>query len=364
MTKLSKSFSKNKNFIFFGAVIVMLINLSVCCFAGWLLLRSWSGQPLSEPLSLSTLNPTTEAGLLEDGNQSSREEGDSSHTNDPATNWGDLSTEGENELIFLAIAIDYRGDDYIYGLADSIRLVRVDFDEAQINVVSLPRNLLVNVPTDRITAENPTLLNQSYFFGSPGMGKYAGDGYGAGALAETIQSNFGITVDHYVVIDFGGFIEMVDVLGGIEVDLPVALDDRPSVYFPAGKQILSGEEALQLARARTNYTDLERVNHQNLVLQAVFRKLVDPAVIYRLPTLANTLQDSVLTDVSPEQILTLTALLQRLDEDQILYANPPDDVIANDDQYIPSVRQEMQILRWDSTFIDWLNRSLWMEIEE
>lgn len=364
MAKLSKSFTKNKNFILVGAVIIMLINLSVCCFTGLVLLRSWSGQPLSEPLALPALGPTAEASFPEDENQSSGEEGDSSQTNDPASNWQGSSSDGENELIFLAIAIDYRGDNYVYGLADSIRLVRVDFDEAQINVVSLPRNLLVNVPADRITAENPTLLNQSYFFGSKGMGKYAGDGYGAGALAETIQSNFGITVDHYVVIDFGGFIEVVDVLGGIEVDLPVALDDRPSVYFPAGKQVLSGEEALQLARARTNYTDLERVDHQNLVLQALFRKLVDPAVIYRLPTLANSLQDSVLTDVSPEQILTLTALLQRLEEDHILYANPPDDVITNDDQYIPSVRQEMQILRWDSTFIDWLNRSLWMEIEE
>ncbi len=359
--RLSKSFLQNRNFLFISAGIIILLNLGTWCFGALFVMNFWAKQPIGEPLTLATLDPAVEEYFLPE--EAPVEEGETSQEPEIAENSSSVPSGEKNEWIFLAVAIDYRGENYVYGLADVIRLVRIDFDRAQINVVSLPRNLLVNVPTNRIQAENPILLNQAYFFGSEGMLKYSGSGYGAGALAETIQANFGITVDHYVVINFGGFIQIIDALGGIEVNLPKEIKAEKEVLFPAGPQRLNGEEALKLARTRTNYSDMERMDHQNLILQGIFRKLIDPGVIYQLPELVNTFMGSVLTDVSPEQILTLINLLPRLSEEKIEYASPPADLVTADKQYIPSVRYEMQILRWDTQLIDWIHRSLWTDVE-
>jgi LCP family protein required for cell wall assembly len=336
-------------------------NLLFWVFVAIFLLRIWSAEPMGESLTLATLAPMTEI-------ESSEEDPPMTELEQTQESYqAEIPEQTESgtgrELIFLAAAIDYRGDDYLYGLADSIRLVRIDFDEPQINVVSLPRSLLVNVPTDRIQAQNPILLNQAYFYGTPGMQHYIGSGFGAGSLAETIQYNFGVSVNHYVVVDFQGFIQLVDILGGIEVDLPEEVDGRPQVYFPAGKQVLNGEEALQLARTRKNYTYIERMGNQDIILQALFRKLKSPLVIYRLPQIVDSLKDSIFTDVSPEQIMSLIFLLQRIDEQDIVYASPPSDVVVNDKVYIPSVDYTMQILRWDTQFIDWLYQSLWSSKE-
>lgn len=361
MTKLSKSFTTNRNFLLIGAGILMIGNLMFWIFASIFLAQLWLAEPIGESLTLATLESVHEENLSADGLPMT--EADQIQEGQPEPDSGDPIAGSDRELVFLAAAIDYRGDNYLYGLADSIRLVRVDFSNKKIYVASLPRSLLVNVPTDRIQAENPILLNQSYFYGTPGMQHYVGSGFGAGSLAETIQYNFGISVDHYVVVDFKGFIQLVDALGGIEVDLPEAVDGRPEVFFPAGKQTLSGEQALQLARTRNNYTDIERISNQTFILQALFRKLKSPLVIYRLPQVVNSLQDVIFTDVSPEQIMSLILLLQRIDEQDIVYTNPPSDVIANDKVFIPSVNYTMQVLRWDTEFTDWLNRSLWPSIE-
>ncbi|NSW52364.1 MAG: LCP family protein [Anaerolineae bacterium] len=274
--------------------------------------------------------------------------------NDGRTVCGD-----QREMYFVAAAIDYRGDDYLYGLADVVRLVRVDFTVPQANVITLPRSLLVNVPTDRIRAENPVLLNQSYFFGTPGMQYYSGSGYGAGSLAETIHYNFGIPADHYLVVDFQGFMQLVDALGGIEVDLPEAVDDMPRSFFPAGKQVLNGEQALQLARIRQKYSDTDRMNNQTIILRGIFNKLRDPAIVLQLPQLVSTLQDSVVTDVSVNEIQSLLCVFQKMDQEQVYYAMPPQDVITTDWVFIPSLQQEMEVLQWGEPFKTWLYQSLW-----
>ena len=215
------------------------------------------------------------------------------------------------ELTILMTAIDQRSPDYLYGLADVIRLVHIDFRTSQVNVVSLPRALLVNVPQESLRVEGPILLNQAYFFGSPGMGYFNGAGYGAGSLAETIDYNFGIHSDQYVVVDFRSFVQFVDAIGGIEVDLPTFVDDMPSSYFPAGKQTLDGAQALTLARVRSKYSDLIRIDNQTIVMKAIFDRLKNPAIIVKLPKIYNALKGSFISDASADQIPSLVCQLSK-----------------------------------------------------
>lgn len=344
--------------VYLGILSGVLLVTGLATYFFWL--RPYLRQPMGESFTLPTLS--LESGIY-DPAAAPQEELMQIQEDYWDDNRGKPVCGSQQELLILAAAIDYRGGDYLYGLADVIRLIRVDFTEPQVNVVILPRALLVNVPTDRIRAENPILLNQAYFFGTPGMQYYVGDGFGAGSLAETIQYNFGISAQQYVVINFDGFIQLVDALGGVEVDLPEVVVDDPYGYFPAGKQTLNGEQALRLARVRKQYSDLIRTDNQTLILQAIFRKLQDPAVLLRLPEITATLQDAVITDGSPDQITELICVLQKMGDREVLYAAPPAELITTDWVYVPSVQQQMEVYRWDRDFTVWMYQSLWAQAE-
>lgn len=89
------------------------------------------------------------------------------------------------------------------------------------------------------------------------MGYYYGPGGGAGLLAATLKQNFDLDVDNYGVVNMETFVKFVDALGGIDIDLPQPVDGTPELpFFNAGKQHLSGTQALALARIREKYSTL------------------------------------------------------------------------------------------------------------
>jgi len=267
------------------------------------------------------------------------------------------------EWIVILAGLDYAEKDpsYLYGLADVVRIVRVNFITPSVNIVALPRALLVNIPEDHLLVPGPILLNQAYFYGARGMGYYTGSGFGAGSLAETIQYNFGITADHYLVVNFQAFVGFIDAIGGIDIDLPTYIDDRPSGYFPPGKQHLDGERTLYLARIREKYSDLIRINDQSMIIDAIFQKLKDPSVIARIPAIYSSLKDSVITDTSPSQIETALCIFSKLEKDDLHFYDPIPELMDYDWEYIPTLKHDMDIFRWDQNFLDWLYRSLWSE---
>jgi LCP family protein required for cell wall assembly len=263
----------------------------------------------------------------------------------------------------LMVGIDYRSGDYLYGLADVIRVVRIDFTRPQVNVVAIPRNLLVD-PPDRLAVDAPLLLNQAYFFGAEGMGYYQGSGFGAGSLAETISESFGVTPQHYLVVNFQAFEQFIDAIGGIEVDLPEVVDNLPESYFPAGVQTLNGAQALELGRIRKKYSDFVRINNQTIILKAIFEKLKSPAILAQLPEIYAAVKDSVITDATPNQINSLICLLPKTGSEDLHFYSPSEDLFSAEMVYIPNLDTEMQIFRWDQVFLDWLNQSLFEEFDE
>jgi LCP family protein required for cell wall assembly len=265
----------------------------------------------------------------------------------------------QQELMILMVAIDYRGEDYLYGLADVIRLVHVDFTEPRVEVVALPRALLVQVPPNLVNVEGPILLNQGYLFGTKGMGHYQGTGLGAGSLAETIMYNYGINIDQYVVLDWNSFSTLIDKLGGIEVDLPTYVDDRPYAYFPPGKQTLTGEEALTLARIRRKYSDNIRIDNQNIIIEGIINKLQKPETLLKLPALADDMLDMVLTDASLSQVPDAVCMLRNIERNDITFYNPGDDLIYYGWNFIPTMNKDMNIFFWDSALVEWMFDIFW-----
>ena len=325
----------------------------IACGLYFLWLRPLLNAPLGEPLDQTK---ATEVGDAE--TVANEENSDNNNRSSSNAVCGD-----EDEWVVLVIGTDYREAEYLYGLADAIRMVRVDFTTPGINVVALPRALLIENPGPRLDVDTPILLNQSYFFGTSGMGHFSGSGYGAGALAETLQTNFGVDFDHYLVVDFNAFKNFIYLIGGVQIDLPEAvyINDTEEAYFPAGVQILDGEKALQFARARALTSDNIRIDNQTILLKAIFQRLQDPEVIKYLPDLVDSISKMVLTDVSLADLQTAICMVDKLSSDSIHFYNPGTDLIETGSVFIPSMDKEMDIFYWDQALVDWVQTSLWAE---
>jgi LCP family protein required for cell wall assembly len=262
------------------------------------------------------------------------------------------------EWIVLMVAIDYRGEDYLYGLADVIRVIRVDFVDMTVNMVALPRDLMVEAPEGRFNVPDPYTINQAYLFGTPGMGHYQGSGLGAGALAEVIQYNFGVPIDHYGVIDFETFVNFIDAIGGVEVDLPRSAVGE-NMSFPAGVQTLNGEQALELARTRKGYGDAFRVSNQTLIIQGVLNKLIQPAYWVQVPRLLDEFGGAFLSDLSIEQLGGLgVCFLRNFDTGDLHTFEPPADLLSGGRAFIPTLNDNAFVYRWDERLVEWVHESL------
>jgi LCP family protein required for cell wall assembly len=342
------------------------LGFSVAFISGAIILFFWFTSfwqaPLAESLDLASV-PTHQVPVLPGSTVSPEDQTSISIPNSPPISSappGPPLCGNQTEWLVLMAGLDYQEPDpgYLYGMADVIRIARVDFTGPTVNVVSLPRALLVDVP-ESIHIQNPVLINEAYFFGARGMGHYTGSGYGAGSLAETLKYNFGLTIDHYLVINFKAFVTFIDAIGGIDIDLPTYIDDRPTGYFEAGKQHMDGARTLYLARIREKYSDLVRINDQSMIIGAIFQRLKDPAILAKFPAIYASLKDSVITDVSPSQIEAAFCLLKKMSGADLHFYDPGWDLMVYDWEYIPTVSKKMDIFRWDQRLVDWLYLSLW-----
>jgi LCP family protein required for cell wall assembly len=132
-------------------------------------------------------------------------------------------------------------------------------------LVSLPRDSYVPIP-----GYGDNKLNAAFSFGGPKL------------LAKTVQNVTGLRIDHYMEIGFGGFVHVVDAVGGVRMCLKTSLYDQASgARLKKGCQTLDGDQALAYVRTRHNFSDqdLQRVQDQRLFMRALLSKLTSPGVI-------------------------------------------------------------------------------------
>jgi len=276
-------------------------------------------------------------------------------------------------MFILLVGNDARADTYDIGLSDSMRVVRVDFVEPRVQVMTFPRDLYVEIPEieDHYGITHGK-LNQAYLYGNPGYGYYDGPGRGPGLLSLTLEQNFGSRVDQYVAVNIRTFVRIIDELGGIDIDLPFEIDGRvkrsrdPNRYFPPGRQHLDGYRTMLLARMRPN-GDFQRLETQNLILQAVAEKLLSPSAILKLPVLIGDFKKAVQTDLGPVEIGQLLCLRTKLDPKNIAYGNFPDYLFKLGRVHDPvlgntSILQvDFKILR---SYVDRFNDGEWPRMQE
>ncbi|MGI5930152.1 LCP family protein [Pseudoflavonifractor sp.] len=189
---------------------------------------------------------------------------------------------------FLLVATDQ-----VSGNTDTIMVLTYDTVNQTVGLVSIPRDTLVNAGSLRI--------NSLYYKGIE-------------ELENCVSDLLGIPIDYHVIIDIEGFVELVDLLGGVEFDIPVHMSyDAPDqdlhIHFEPGLQHLTGEEALLVCRLRKNSdgtipypdSDIGRTRTQQQLLAAIAKKaLANPQ---NLPSYVEIIADTVDTNLSFREML-------------------------------------------------------------
>jgi LCP family protein required for cell wall assembly len=269
---------------------------------------------------------------------------------------------GPAVMNIVAIGSDARGDHYLYGLADVIRLLRVDFVNARVSILEVPRDLWVEIPeiSDHYNITQGK-LNQSYLYGNKGLGYYDGPGEGPGLLARALNLNFGARPDHYLAVNMRTFEAVVDAIGGIDVYLPYEISvkskDNPKGFgIPPGQHHIDGETALWIARIR-QYGTFSRAENQNIVMCALRKKLLSPEVIPAIPELVRSFRSYVQTDFSPEQINQLACLATQMKGTDVVFASFPMELFKVAKVYDPQLGATTSVLDADFNILrDYIDR--------
>ena len=365
---------RKRNWTIFGVLFVLII---VAGFFGYLYLSQRWSTPLGPSLELPTqtliglvATPTPQAPATTEPARDSVPVAQATH---PPSETEIIPTATPKPLcggppLMIALGIGADSDfEYRYGLADAMRVARVDFVNAKVTVLSVPRDLWVEIPDiEQHYGITHGKLNQAYFYGSPGMGYYDGPGEGPGLLARTLDLNFGLRVDHYGAVNMGAFVKIVDAVGGIDIYLPNDVDGRPideqtedMGYFYAGQQHFTGDEALRFSRIRKKYNDFTRMDNQNLVLCSLKDKLLSPSILPKIPQIIGAFQDAVQTDLSLEQLTQLACLLPNITRENLVFTSLPQEILKPSRAYSEALKNETFVLDVDNAEIrDYIDRFL------
>jgi polyisoprenyl-teichoic acid--peptidoglycan teichoic acid transferase len=211
--------------------------------------------------------------------------------------------------------------------SDTMIVLSVDVATARAVLFGIPRNI-VNVPLPPESAKAfsdgryPGLLNSLYVY-ALGHPRYFPGGEAAGfrALTGSIQELVGVPLDGVLVVNLTGFVDLIDAVGGLWINVPYALYDEhyPSgagqitVSIPAGCQKLGGTEALEYARSRHSTDDYSRMGRQQLVLKALAHQLDPIALLPKVPKLLDVARDNLWTTIDQNEVANLAVLAARVD---------------------------------------------------
>lgn len=213
---------------------------------------------------------------------------------------------GQHRFSVLLVGADERPDDP--GRSDSLLLASVDLDRKQVGLVSLERDLLLNIP-----GHGYDKLNAAYAFGKEQLAQ------------DTIQGLLGLPIDHHVVINMQGFQEIIGILDGVEIDVEkdMVYDDpydTPPLHInlQKGLQVLTPEQALQYVRFRHDAeSNNGRMRRQQQMIRAVVKAALQPGNLPKLPRLIPAAFRAVRTDFGLSDWVSLASLAKGWSADSI-----------------------------------------------
>ncbi|HNT77780.1 MAG TPA: LCP family protein [Anaerolineae bacterium] len=266
---------------------------------------------------------------------------------------------GTSRITFLIMGIDERmQEDEKYWRTDTMILATLDPVTMQAGVLSIPRDLWVSIPgytEDRI--------NTAHRIGD----MYDHPGGGPALAVETVEYNLGVEINYYVRFNFQAFVEIVDRIGGIDIDVPEEIHDTqyPTPDFgyevfhvDVGLHHFYGEEALKYARTRhSTGGDFDRARRQQQVIKAIFKQVTKadmlPQLAAQAPDMLQILQNSIKIDpkLQLDELIALANLARKVNMDEdvtfrvidercTLFKTTPDEMMI-----LVPLRDEIRVVR-------------------
>jgi len=239
----------------------------------------------------------------------------------------EFNWNGTDRFTVLIMGIDRRPTEggSLTFRSDTTMLASINPLNNRAGVLSIPRTIHLALPDTGELVPIHTLLIR---------GEVRQEGYGPELVRQTIQHNLGIYIDAYVLVDFDGFISLVDAIGGIEITLNYQINDPtyPDMnygfdpfYLSAGTHLLDGYDALRFARTRHSDNDYLRVERQLQVIRAIRERLSDPAIlqhtIAQAPQIMSQLANNVISDLQPQDAIYVGISLMNIKEENIAFGS-------------------------------------------
>ena len=227
-----------------------------------------------------------------------------------------LSSEERKEHFYTVLMA---GLDDENGGSDTNLLMALDAENGTINVVSLPRDTLLNV------SWSVKKLNNAYHHG------------GISQTRTEVSRLLGIPVDYYVTVDLRAFVELVDAIDGVDFDIPVDMDyDDPEqdlhIHFKKGPRHLTGQQALEVVRWRQNNdgtgyatADIGRIDTQQAFLKAVAKQTLQLSNMDKVGDMAAIFQEWVKTDLKLSNLIWVGEQALKMGPDNISFHTLPGD---------------------------------------
>ncbi|WP_142161381.1 LCP family protein [Cellulomonas sp. SLBN-39] len=228
-----------------------------------------------------------------------------------------------NDLNILVMGSDQRdgenaalGGDVAGMRSDTTIVMHISADRTRVEMVSIPRDSMVDIPACIVSPDGATTgaefgqFNAAFAYGADLGGSIE---YAAACTIQTVQNNTGVSIDEFVVVDFSGFVQMIDALGGVQMCIPqdIYSEKADNLTLSAGTQTLDGYTALQYARARTGTglgdgSDTNRLGRQQQLIASIMQSVLSKNMLTDLGQLMTFAQAATST-------LTLSPDLASLD---------------------------------------------------
>lgn len=217
-------------------------------------------------------------------------------------------------LMIIGRDYDYNNQDQViktHARSDLLMVAHLDFVNKKASLLSIPRDTKADIPGHKTTK-----INAAHAYGGPELAE------------KTVETNFGIPSDNYIALDFKGFEEAIDKLGGVDlaVDKKMDYDDNWGhlhIHLKPGQQHLNGEQAMGFVRFRHSDSDLVRTTRQQTLLAAIKEKMINPVVLTQIPEILTVIDKHVESDLNADQKVVIARYLHDLPRERISMATLP-----------------------------------------
>lgn len=227
------------------------------------------------------------------------------------------SWAGRGRETFLLLGTDHRDGDVDLPRTDVMMVASFDPQMHSAAIISLPRDIWLDIP-----GHGKERINAAFEFG-----ELEKPGGGPALARKVVEQLLGVPIQHYALIGFGGFEKMIDLAGGVTVDVERPLKDNEypdkdysvrRIFFQPGLQHLDGVTALWYVRSRHSDSDFGRARRQQQLLLSLRHQALQLNLLPKLPSMVSALSESVKTDLRPQELVSLARAAKDIDAARVV----------------------------------------------